>query len=224
MAHLKFCSDIIFSKSSYRIPYIIFIRTFLRLILAASRFPCRRFKLFAVHLALFFSYNSRSLIALVGQSRRDSRVHSLHHPWNPSLLPLFFTKQVVSFKVSHLWHLFKSPIKNSYFAICILLTLTSCSRIVVFDDPWCADAGRFGAECFYTLSDKSFSLDKFQWDALRAGQICTATQEPGLGYKHIRAIIEKLCANSNRCTAEEATAVQNFIQRMDAAAVRASIQ
>jgi len=52
---------------------------------------------------------------------------------------------------------------------CVLLS--GCARVVVKNEIWCADAGTGGAECFYTLSDKEFSLDKYEWDRLRAGQI-----------------------------------------------------
>jgi hypothetical protein len=99
--------------------------------------------------------------------------------------------------------------------------LNGCAPIKIYDDPWCADAGVKGAECFNTLSNKEFSIDKYHWDQLRLGQICTATVNPGEGYKHIRAAIEKLCADSNRCTPEQVEEVRGLLQRMDSAQLRA---
>lgn len=93
--------------------------------------------------------------------------------------------------------------------------LNACGHVKIHDDPFCADAGRFGAECFYTLSGKQFSLDKFQWDRLRVGQICSATENPGEGYKNLKNAIEKLCADSNRCTPEEIQMLQNIMTWLD---------
>jgi hypothetical protein len=78
--------------------------------------------------------------------------------------------------------------------------LSSCAQVTIADDPWCADAGIYGARCTTTNSHQHFSLNKYQWDKLRAGQICTATKQPGLGYKNVKVPIEKLCTDSNLCT------------------------
>lgn len=88
--------------------------------------------------------------------------------------------------------------------------LSACGSIKIHDDLWCADAGRFGAECFHAISGKEVSLDKFQWDRLRVGQICSATDSPGEGYKNLKAALEKLCADTNRCTPEQVEAIQNI--------------
>lgn len=88
--------------------------------------------------------------------------------------------------------------------------LSGCGSVKIHDDLWCADAGRFGAECFHALSGKPVSLDKFQWDKLRVGQICSATDSPGEGYKNLKAALEKLCADTNRCTPEQVEAIQNI--------------
>lgn len=88
--------------------------------------------------------------------------------------------------------------------------LNACGHVKIHDDLWCADAGRFGAECFSAISGKSVTLDKFQWDKLRVGQICSATENPGEGYKNLKAALEKLCADTNRCTPEQVEAIQNI--------------
>ncbi len=80
------------------------------------------------------------------------------------------------------------------------LLSSGCAHVVIADDEWCADAGAMGARCTTSLSGQQFSLNKYQWDKLRVGQICTATQQPGLGYKNIKVPLEKLCADSNLCT------------------------
>lgn len=98
-----------------------------------------------------------------------------------------------------------------------LIFLNSCSHVQIANDLWCADAGRFGAECFYTLSDGEVSLNKFQWDQLRLGQICTGTPEPGAGYIHIKNAIEKLCADTDRCTLEQRQTIEGFTQRAERA-------
>ena len=101
-----------------------------------------------------------------------------------------------------------------------IFLLSSCSRVKVYDDVWCADSGKFGAECFYTLSSGEFSLDKYQWDKLRVGQICTGSENRGEGYKHIRQAIEKLCADTNKCTLEEKKAIAEFASKAKRAMIR----
>lgn len=88
--------------------------------------------------------------------------------------------------------------------------LNACGHVKIHDDLWCADAGRLGAECFHAVSGRYVSLDKFQWDKLRVGQICSATDNPGEGYKNLKVALEKLCADTNRCTPEQVGAIQNI--------------
>lgn len=94
-------------------------------------------------------------------------------------------------------------------------TLSACTTIPIADDPWCADAGANGARCTTTLSGQHFSLNKYQWDKLRTGQICTATQQPGLGYKNIKAPLEKLCADSSFCTPDQKADLTGISQEVD---------
>lgn len=95
--------------------------------------------------------------------------------------------------------------------ILFVFILSSCARVKISDDPWCLDAGKFGAECFYTISDREFSLDKYQWDKLRLGQACSATDEPGRGFMNLKTAIEKLCSDSNRCTKEQKEIVKEAL-------------
>lgn len=97
----------------------------------------------------------------------------------------------------------------------MLLLLSGCRHVTIKNDPFCADAGRFGAECFYTLSDEEFSLDKFQWDQKRVGQICSATENPGEGFKNLKSALEKLCSDSNKCDLETKTMIQNIQNHLD---------
>ncbi len=102
----------------------------------------------------------------------------------------------------------------------ILLSLTlsflsSCAQVKIYDDPWCADAGKFGAKCFNTLTDKEYSLNKYEWDKRRVGQICTATEKPGLGYKHVKVPLEKFCADSRACTTAQENQLSEVSRKAD---------
>lgn len=114
---------------------------------------------------------------------------------------------------------------EKYFGIALAslfaFILISCANIQLHDDPWCADAGQEGAECFFMFSNKEFSLDKYQWDKLRAGQICTATPNPGEGYKNIANSLLKLCADTNRCTQEQISQILDTQYRIEGAQLRA---
>ena len=101
--------------------------------------------------------------------------------------------------------------------ILIFLVLSSCSRVKIWDDLWCVDAGKFGAECFKTLSNEEKTLDKYQWDKLRVGQVCTGTDEPGAGFIHLKTAVEKFCASTNLCSLQEKKAIQSFNQRAEKA-------
>lgn len=85
-------------------------------------------------------------------------------------------------------------------SLSFIFLLSGCANVTIADDPWCADAGIYGARCTTTNTHQHFSLNKYQWDKLRAGQICTATKSPGEGYKNIKVPLEKLCADSNLCS------------------------
>jgi hypothetical protein len=117
----------------------------------------------------------------------------------------------------------------------LILAFSGCATVKIHDDPWCADAGKYGAECFYAISKREFSLDKFDWDRLRVGQICSATSAPGEAFKNIRTAIEKLCADSSKCTYEEnkvaarlkkraLNALDEFSRRAAHASMRASFR
>lgn len=93
--------------------------------------------------------------------------------------------------------------------------LSSCAQVTIADDPWCADAGVYGARCTTTMSHQHFTIDKYHWDKLRAGQVCTATKRPGLGYKNIKVPLEQLCADSNLCTDGQKADLQGISQDID---------
>ncbi len=100
--------------------------------------------------------------------------------------------------------------------------VASCAPIKIYDDPWCLDAGAFGAECFNTISNKEFSLNKYEWDKLRLGQACTATQKPAEGYLHFKVAITKACADSHRCTVEQQKLLDDISAKFEAAQREAS--
>jgi len=97
-----------------------------------------------------------------------------------------------------------------------IFVLNGCARVEIKDDPWCADAGIYGAECVYAVSKRDFSLNQFQWNRLRLGQICSATENPGEGYKNIRRAIEQLCSDTDRCSFEQSEAKRSVLEALDA--------
>ena len=101
------------------------------------------------------------------------------------------------------------------------LIFLGCSSVKIYDEPWCFDAGKYGAECFYTLSDREFTLDKYQWDKLRLGQACSANNEPALGFSRLKTALEKLCADTNRCTPEQVEQIKSFNKRYESAQQKA---
>ena len=96
-----------------------------------------------------------------------------------------------------------------------ILSLSGCANVVIQDSTWCADAGAYGARCTTTESNQHFSLNKYQWDKLRAGQICTADKQPGMGYKNIKVSLEKLCADSNLCTQGQRADLSSISKEVD---------
>lgn len=100
---------------------------------------------------------------------------------------------------------------GSWFVL-IFVLLSGCSRVKIHDDLWCVDTGKFGAECFYNISNEEVTLDKWEWDKLRTGQTCSATKEPSLGFLHLRTALEKLCADSRKCTKEQREIINDAIK------------
>lgn len=97
------------------------------------------------------------------------------------------------------------------------LLLNSCGAVKIADDPWCVDAGKYGAECFNAISNNEFSLNKYEWDKLRVGQVCSATTRPGIGYSNIKTSLEKLCADSRFCTVEQKEVVKSIGAKVERA-------
>ncbi len=103
------------------------------------------------------------------------------------------------------------------FVFTSLALLSSCARVKISDDPWCIDAGARGCYGTTTVSGQRFHLNKYQWDKLRVGQVCTATLRPGEGYKNIKVPLEKLCADSNLCTPEQKAQLAHISALIDGA-------
>lgn len=216
MGQQKFCSANILSRSSYCMPYRILTQIFLRFFLAISGFCCLFFKLFRRHLSLFFSYRALSAACFVEHFLRCSKAQDLHHLFRPSFSLMCFVKKVTSCKISHLLHRLKSAALISG-TIIMAIVLTGCSKVVIYDDLFCVDAGKFGARCFSNISKQKIELDKFEWDKIRLGQVCTATKKPGEGYSHIKQAIEKLCADSAFCSAEDKRKIEEFDSKVKSA-------
>ncbi len=97
----------------------------------------------------------------------------------------------------------------------ITSSLFSCSSVKIYDDDWCADAGKFGASCFSALGNREYDLNKYEWDKRRLGQVCSATVKPGLGYSHIKSALVKLCADTNVCSPEQKAAIEDIGKKIE---------
>lgn len=71
--------------------------------------------------------------------------------------------------------------------------------------------GEFGATCAHTLTTDTRDLDKATWDQIRFGMVCESSDS----FSDWKAVIEKLCSISGRCSYEEKQQVQNFFLRMN---------
>jgi hypothetical protein len=76
-----------------------------------------------------------------------------------------------------------------------LLSLSSCQSTKIKNQKWCGDFSPYGADCFETLTTKTWSLSQAEWDKERFGQVCTASKN----YGDLKAALEKLCS-AGRCT------------------------
>jgi hypothetical protein len=70
--------------------------------------------------------------------------------------------------------------------------------------------GEYGATCAHTLTTETRDLDKSTWDETRFGWVCESSDS----FADWKAVIEKLCSVSGRCTYQEKQLVQNFFLRM----------
>lgn len=77
------------------------------------------------------------------------------------------------------------------------------------DEEFCGDLGMDGGTCFHTLVSDHRDIPKPEWDVYRFGQIC---EEPKV-FADSKAIIEKLCSISGRCSYEDKKKLQTFINK-----------
>src|SRR6185369_11488112 len=83
----------------------------------------------------------------------------------------------------------------------ILFAFTGCKPLEIKDSEWCGDMGPDGAICFHTLVPDMRIVPKAQWDIEREGQVCTK----GSVFADQKALIEKLCHETNGCAYEQVT-------------------
>lgn len=91
------------------------------------------------------------------------------------------------------------------------LSNAGCTSIKIADAEWCGDGGKFGANCFHTLSDPSRDLTKEQWDAERFGQLCTHPDN----FANWKAAILKLCDETHLCSFEVKEKINAFVKKTD---------
>ena len=83
-------------------------------------------------------------------------------------------------------------------------TLISCKTVQIKDQEWCGDKGAGGAWCFHTFKQDERELDRYEWEALRFGWICTSPQSFG----EMKSEQLQLCKISKKCTYEEIAALE----------------
>lgn len=89
------------------------------------------------------------------------------------------------------------------------LTVLSCA-VQIKNQRWYGDAGDDGAVWFETLTNATGDVDKADWDKLRFGMVCSVAQN----YADLKAVLEKLCHETNNCVYVEALN-KFFFSRVD---------
>jgi len=95
------------------------------------------------------------------------------------------------------------------------MTVLNCANVPIPNQEWCGDMGSLGATCFKTLTPDKRDIPKTQWDNERIGEVCTTLDNFG----QVKAIIEKLCNDTQLCTYEQKILLENFfinIQKVQA--------
>lgn len=90
-------------------------------------------------------------------------------------------------------------------AIIGLLVASGCT-VQIKNQRWYGDIGLDGAIYFETLSEAEGVVTKPEWDKLRFGMLCTDAQS----FADTKAVIEKLCHESSRCTYEQVNQMRHF--------------
>lgn len=103
-----------------------------------------------------------------------------------------------------------------------MLSALSCSSsVIITDDEFCGDMGKYGATCAHTLKPDTRDIPKPEWDALRFGWICSSPAS----FANKKRELEQLCARPGSCTLVEKAIqkrVGDFLARVES--VSAKIQ
>lgn len=92
------------------------------------------------------------------------------------------------------------------------LNLSSCSTVKVKDGEWCADADRFGASCFHTLSNSERDIPKEEWDKVRVGWLCTNSEN----FANWKEALLKLCKMAGkRCRYDVKRQIMSFHNKVE---------
>lgn len=100
-------------------------------------------------------------------------------------------------------------LRNVFMTLSIL-SLTSCTKVVIKDGEWCGDMGSLGASCFHTLSDDSRDIDKDSWDKERFGMVCTQSEN----FADWKANLLKLCKETKMCSMDVLKKIDAFDGRI----------
>ena len=93
-----------------------------------------------------------------------------------------------------------------------VLSGATCSRVVIQDHEICGDKGELGASCFRMLSNSKRTLDFYEWEQERFGQLCMKAD----AYANFKAALLKLCESSKRCTWQEVEDIKNLGRKVSA--------
>ena len=90
----------------------------------------------------------------------------------------------------------KKPFKQPKIPwIVLLVVLSSCVHIAVYDKLVCGDLGADGAHCNYTLHSEKIDIPKQRWDEKRFGWMCMSSES----FNDTETAMDQLCNGNNKC-------------------------
>lgn len=105
--------------------------------------------------------------------------------------------------MKHLTILMRLTLLSVAVVVCSCANMGSIPEVKVYNEPYCAIAGKFGARCFETLTNRRFNYTKEQWDEKSIGWVAV----PSESFTRNTSTLEQFCAYTKRCTYQE---VQEF--------------
>jgi hypothetical protein len=91
----------------------------------------------------------------------------------------------------------------------VLLELTGCGHLTIYDREICADLGKYGAQCAHTLTDGTREVPKEAWDRERVGMLCMSSQ----AYTDTETAIDQACVEL-RCDYRTREELRRALERV----------